>query len=195
VRTSTMLEMFMRFAAPAIALSALLLTVSSVSYGKRQRDDVIDPRSVAMTATAMQDVNAGQLERAIDGLETSLLIDPRNRAAYVGLAIVARKQDLPGKAIRLYREALLIDPNDLGALSGQGEAMVQKGALTKAKENLARIERLCGATCAERQKLAAAITKGAPAPKPMMVEAVTPKPMVDTAPSTSPTPVPAPIPK
>ncbi len=182
MRTSTMLEMFMRFAAPAIALSALLLTVSSVSYGKRQRDDVIDPRSVALTNAAMLDLNAGQLERAIDALETSLLIDPRNRAAYVGLAVVARKQDMPGKAIRLYREALMIDPNDLGALAGQGEALVQKGALTKAKENLARIERLCGATCAERQKLVIAISKGAPAPKPLVVEAVVTKPMAEPAP-------------
>jgi Tfp pilus assembly protein PilF len=174
--------MFMRFAAPALALSALLLTVSSVSYGKRQRDDVIDPRAVALTEAAMRDANAGQFERAIDGLETALLIDPKNRAAYVGLAMIARKQDMPGKAIRLYREALLIDPNDVSALANQGEAMVQKGALTKAKENLARIERLCGAKCPDQQKLAMAIAKGAPAPKPITAEAVMPKPVGETAP-------------
>ncbi len=171
----------MRFAAPAAALSLLLLTVSSVSYSKRKADKDVDPQSRALTISADKDVAMGNLDPAIDKYETALLIDPRNNGAYIGLANVARKQELPGKAIKLYREALAIDPNDLAALAGQGEALVNKGAVTKAKENLARIDRICaGNNCPEKVKLASVIAKGAPAPKPVTAEAVTPKPVVAT---------------
>jgi hypothetical protein len=78
---------------------------------------------------------------------------------------------------------LRLDPNDLVALAGQGEALVQKGAMTKAKENLARIERICPTSCPERAQLAAAIAKGAPPPPtPVAAEAITPKPVVGEAP-------------
>ena len=149
----------MRFATPVVALSLALATVSSVGYGKRVADDQINPNSMAMTKIGIEEAAAGRLESATDAFESALAIDPRNRAAYVELASVARKQGLPGKAIRMYREALLIEPNDIIALSGQGEALVQRGAITKAKENLARIEKLCMTACPEQTRLAAAIAK------------------------------------
>jgi hypothetical protein len=97
-------------------------------------------------------------------LETALVVDPRNREAFKQLAEIARVQQLPGKSIRFYREALTIEPNDVAALRGQGEAMVQKGALGRARENLAKIRTLCGkeAECAAATTLAAAIAKGPP---------------------------------
>ncbi len=70
---------------------------------------------------------------------------------------------MQGKAIRLYREALLLDPTDVGALVGQGEAMVEKGAIAKARENLTQAKNVCKADCAAVGKLAAAIDKGPPA--------------------------------
>ncbi len=181
----------MRFAAPAIALAFVLVTVSSVSHGKRVRDDEINPRAKAMTDMALKDFAAGKFEAAQDGLESSLVIDPKNRMAYIGLARIALKQDLPGKAIRLYREALVIDPNDVVALAGQGEALATKGALTKARENMARIERLCSTSCPEIVTLNAAIAKGqktADAAKTIPAEAlasktdVTDLPAADKAP-------------
>jgi hypothetical protein len=75
---------------------------------------------------------------------------------------VARKQLLPGKAIRLYFEALAIEPNDPVALAGQGEAMVEKGAVERAKLNLAKIRVLCKTGCEPATLLAAAIAKGPP---------------------------------
>jgi Tfp pilus assembly protein PilF len=157
--------------------------VSSVSYGKKGADDQINPDSVALTNQAQGDIAANRLDQANDTLESALAIDPRNRPAYNALARIARVQNLPGKAIRFYREALRLDPNDLVALAGQGEALVQKGAMTKAKENLARIERICPTSCPERAQLAAAIAKGAPPPPtPVAAEAITPKPVVGEAP-------------
>lgn len=168
------LETVMRFMAPALALSLAFATVSSVGYGKRVADDQINPESMALTKLGIEAAADGRFEEATDAFETALAVDPRNRAAYVELASVARKQGLPGKAIRMYREALLIEPNDVIALSGQGEALVQRGAVARAKENLARIEKLCVNACPEQTRLAAAIEKGAPPPAVMAAEAKSP---------------------
>jgi len=157
------LELVMRFTPPAIGIALALATVSSVSHGQRP-DNVIDARSMALVAQARNDVAAGKLDSANDLLETALAVDPRNRGAFGLMADVASRQGLPGKAIRLYRESLLIEPNDVVALAGQGEAMVQKGAVVKARENLAKIKTLCVGSCPDGARLAAAIDKGPPAP-------------------------------
>jgi Tfp pilus assembly protein PilF len=170
------LETLMRLTPPALALAALLATVSSVSHGQRP-DNQIDARSVALMRAAQTDMTAGRLTEANDGLESALAVDPRNRQAFVLLAEVARKQGLPGKAVRFYREALLIEPNDVIALAGQGEALVAKGALVKARENLARVKTLCVGSCPEQVKLAAAIDRGNTGPA-MSAQSVTPKPVV-----------------
>lgn len=153
----------MRISPPVLALSLALLTVASVGHGQRP-DPRISPQSVALTAQANQLSALGKYDEAVGLLETALAVDPRNRGAFIALARVSEKQGLPGKAIRFYREALLIEPNDISALAGQGEAMLAKGAITKAKENLARIKQLCIAACPEQQQLAEAIEKGSAAP-------------------------------
>ncbi|MEJ7927259.1 hypothetical protein WG908_10895 [Sphingobium sp. AN641] len=151
----------MRFTPASIALAVLLTTVSSV--GLTQRPDAqIDPLSIEWMRAGEGAAKAGDLSAATDAYETALAVDPRNRGAYIALAGVARAQGLQGKAIRLYREALLLDPTDVYALVGQGEAMVEKGAVAKAKENLAQAQKICADNCAPLGKLAAAIQKGAP---------------------------------
>ena len=158
----------MRFSPPVLALSLALLTVASVGHGQKPDSKVL-PRSAALVAEANELIAAGKYDDAEGLLETALAVDPRNRMAFVALARVAGKQELPGKAIRFYREALLIEPNDVMALAGQGEAMVAKGAGTKARENLA---------CPEQQRLAFAIEKGGAASPVISAQAVQPKPVV-----------------
>ncbi len=152
----------MRFTPASIALAVLLTTVSSA--GLTQRPDAqISPLSLEWLHAGTAARKAGNFEAANDALETALAVDPRNRGAYIELAQVARAQGLQGKAIRLYREALLLDPADVGALVGQGEAMVEKGAIAKARENLAQAQSICKSECAAVGKLSAAIQKGPPA--------------------------------
>lgn len=158
---SRFLELLMRFSPTAIALAVTLATVSSSGIGQRP-DSQIDPRSVALTAQGAALMKAGDLSGAEDMLETALALDPRNRGAFEALGRVAAAQGLPGKAIRFYREALALDPNDTAALAGQGEAMVQKGAVERARVNLARINQLCKGACPPSAQLAAAIQKGPP---------------------------------
>lgn len=151
----------MRITLVSAAAALALLSVSTSLYGQRA-DDQIDARSVALLERGKAAKASGNLDGANDLIESALAVDPRNRQAYIVLAEVARAQGLPGKAIRFYREALTLEPNDVVALRGQGEAMVQKGAVERAKENLARVKTLCG-TCADANQLAAAIAKGPPA--------------------------------
>lgn len=152
----------MRFTPASIAL-AMAFTMAS-SAGLSQRPDAqISPLSIEWQKAGEAARRAGNYLGATDALETALAVDPRNRTAYIELAEVARAQGLQGKAIRFYREALLLDPNDVSALVGQGEAMVEKGAIAKAKENLAQAQSSCKADCGAVGKLAAAIAKGPPA--------------------------------
>ncbi|RHW16416.1 hypothetical protein D1610_16330 [Sphingomonas gilva] len=167
----------MRFTPIAAAISLTLLTVSSVSHGQRA-DDVIDPRSLALMEKGVAAQKAGDLKGATDALETALVVDPRNRQAFLRLAEVAKAQGLTGKSIRLYREALTLEPNDLKALAGQGDAMVAKGAVEKARENLARIKALCTSACPEATTLASSIAKGPPQAV-VAAQTVAPKPTAE----------------
>ncbi|WP_188659022.1 tetratricopeptide repeat protein [Sphingomonas metalli] len=147
----------------SLALVALLATISVTTSLKGQRADApVDPRSMQLLAEGRAQRAAGQLDAATDTVETALTVDPRNRAAFVTLAEIAQQRGLPGKAIRLYREALTLEPDDRSALQGQGEALVAKGALDRARANLARLKTLCKGDCPEATRLAAAITKGPP---------------------------------
>ncbi len=153
----------MRFLPVAAALSLALAAVSSGVQSQRP-DDQINPRSIALVASGEAARRAGNHSAAIDAFETALAVDPRNRAAFVGLGKVAQAQALPGKAIRYYKDALTLDPADLAALAAQGDAMVQRGALDRAKANLAKIRTLCKAECPPAAMLAASIAKGPPPP-------------------------------
>lgn len=173
---SSHLETVMRFTPAALALSLAFLTVSSVSQGQRP-DAQIEPGSIALVQKGDAARKAGNLAQANDFYESALAVDPRNRPAFIALGQVAQAQQLPGKAIRMYREALSLEPNDLTALADQGDAMVQKGAVTKAKENLARIRSLCAKGCDQATKLAAVIAKGPP-PTVQSAQATTKVPAV-----------------
>ncbi len=151
----------MRASSIAIA-AALAVTCMATSLQGQKAATPIDPRSMQLLAEARAARAAGNLDGASDLLETALVVDPRNRGALVTLADIAKARGLPGSAVRYYREALLLDPNDVAALRGQGEALVDKGAMQRAEDNLARIRTLCRAGCAEAAELAGAIAKGPP---------------------------------
>ena len=70
------------------------------------------------------------------------------------------------------------DPNNQYAIAGEGAALVEKGAVEKAKTNLARLVQLCGnPTCAPARELSAAIARG-PAPVVVTAAQVEAKPVV-----------------
>lgn len=152
----------MRLTPIALSLAIAVATMASAGQGQRP-DDQIDPQSTALVEQARGLSAAGQHDQAIDLLETALAIDPRNRGAYIALGRVAQAQRLPGKAIRFYADALRLEPNDVNALAGQGEAFVQRGAVDRARRNLEQVRTLCADPCPQAQQLATVIQRGPPA--------------------------------
>ena len=151
----------MRLTPIAVSGAIILATVASAGWSQKA-DDQIDARSAALAQQAQALNGQARYQEATDLFETALAVDPRNRAAYIGLARAAQGLKLPGKAVKFYYEALQLEPNDVTALAGQGEALVQRGAVERAKRNLDRIKTLCHSTCPQVTTLAAAIAKGPP---------------------------------
>jgi Tfp pilus assembly protein PilF len=156
------MEYLMRLTPIILTLAIAAATMASAGQSQRP-DDQIDPRSTVLVQQAQTQSAAGRLEEANDLLETALAVDPRNRAAYIALGHVAQAQRLPGKAVRYYADALRMEPNDVNALTGQGEAYVQRGAVERARRNLERVQTLCHQPCPQAQQLAAVIQRGPPA--------------------------------
>lgn len=150
----------MRFAPAAAALSLFLATTASVTSAS---DREADPRAVALINQGQAALEAGETQAAIDSFEAALAVDPAYTPIFLNLAEAARRDGLQGKAIRYYREALERDPDNFAAISGEGEALVEKGAVERAQRNLARLESLCGSSCPETLALQATIAAGPPA--------------------------------
>ncbi len=160
----------MRFAAPAIALSLVLGLSASIGAAAEREPD---PRALALMEQGRAALSAGQAQEAIDAYEAALTLDPGHTPIYLELAEAARREGLQGKAIGFYQVALERDPENLAAISGEGAALVEKGAVEKARKNLARLESLCGNSCAETQQLSAVIARG-PQPRVITAEAIMP---------------------
>jgi Tfp pilus assembly protein PilF len=153
-------ETMMRVLPIAAALGLLAATFAS-SGGTQVPDAQINPVSLQWLKAGEAALAAGNFQAADDALETALVIDPRNRQAFIALARVAQRQKLYGQAIRFTNRALALEPNDVVALAVQGEAMVELGALARARQNLARIRTLCGARpCPSAVTLTSAIQRG-----------------------------------
>ncbi|MEO1729137.1 MAG: tetratricopeptide repeat protein [Pseudomonadota bacterium] len=150
----------MRFAPAAAALSLFLATTASVT-GAMDREP--NPRAESLIMQGRSALVSGDTQGAIDAFEAALTVDPGYTPVFLELAEVARAEGLQGKAIKYYREALARDPGNFAAISGEGAALVEKGALEKAKRNLARLQSLCGDACPETLALEMTIEDGPPA--------------------------------
>lgn len=137
-----------------------IAVMAAAPVASQKPDDQILPRSMEMLRQGETLLTAGRFAEADDVLETALAVDPRNRAAFVVMARVAQKQKLFGQAIRFTNKALALEPRDRDALVVQGEAMVELGALPRAKDNLVKLQKLCPSGCQQLAMLSAAINRG-----------------------------------
>ena len=159
----------MRYTPVALALSLAFAVSASTGLAAGSAPS---PQALALATEGRAALEAGDTQGAIDLFEAALVVDPAYSAVYVDLGNAARAEGLQGKAIHYYREALEHDPENLAAISGEGEALAEKGSLENARQNLAQLQTLCGADCTETLDLAAAIDRG-PLPRVMTAE-VTP---------------------
>jgi Tfp pilus assembly protein PilF len=165
-----MMRLLHRILLVGLAAGTLAAPVSS-----QKPDDQINPRSLELMRQGESLLAAGKFVEADDALEASLAVDPRNRAAFVVMARVAQKQKLFGQAIRFTNKALSLEPRDLDALAIQGEAMVELGAVPRARENLSKLQKLCPSGCRQLASLTAAISRG-----PTAIASVNPPPSPKT---------------
>lgn len=161
----------MRYGPVAAALSLAFAVTASIGHANGEAEP--DQRAQMLVAEGRVALNMGDTQSAIDAFEAALAVDPDYTAIYLELANASRAEGLQGKAIHYYREAQERDPGNLAAITGEGEALVEKGAITAARENLERLQSLCGETCVETVQLAAAIDRGPPV---MTAEAVSVSP-------------------
>ena len=165
----------MRYMPAALALSALAFVTSSVSISAPPQP--LSPRATALMAQGRSDLAAGRVDQAIDSFEAALTVQPGNVTVMLSLADATRRQGMQGKALHYYREALAAEPQNLAAIAGEGAALVEKGAVEKARRNLTRLQGLCGSGCEASRQLSAAIAKG-PSPRVVTAEAAKPEPVV-----------------
>lgn len=165
----------MRFTPAALALCSLVAVTASV--GQSAPPQPLETRAAALVAEGRKALAAGDPNGAIDAYEAAFAIQPGHVAILLNLAEATRKQGMQGKALRYYREALEREPDNLYAISGEGMALVEKGAVERARRNLARLQQLCGDNCPAARDLASAISKG-PVKPVLTAEAVMAKPVV-----------------
>jgi Tfp pilus assembly protein PilF len=140
-----------------LVIVAATAALGGMALAAPGRDDALKPQSIRLAEAGRAALASGNANAAIDAFEAALVIDPRNVAAYTGLAMSYEKLELPGKAVRYYREALALNPSDLEALEGQGKALIERGATARAQVNLARIKALCKTECAPAARLQSAL--------------------------------------
>ncbi len=145
---------------PLLLVFGLAASSMAVPGTSQRPDDQLAPRSVALVKQGEASAAAGKYAEADDAFETALAVDPRNRAAFVAMARVAARQKLYGQAIRFTNKALSLEPTDRSALGVQGQAMVEIGALGRAKEVLAKLQTVCAGACPEAASLSLAIARG-----------------------------------
>ena len=145
---------------PRLVIAGIATSLLAAPVVGQKPDSQIEPRSVELLEQGRAHLEAGRFIEADDALEAALVVDPRNRDAFIALAKVAQQQKLYGQAIRFARKALALEPNDRSALAVEGEAMVELGAVAKARETLTRLQKLCPGGCPEVAQLSAAISRG-----------------------------------
>jgi tetratricopeptide (TPR) repeat protein len=131
---------------------ALLLSIGAAYAADVQTRDAPDLSAVRAT------LKAKNYQAALAQLKV-IAANSSHPDVYSLLGFALRKTGDRPQAMTYYRKALEADPNHKGALEYQGELFVELGQLDQAKQNLAKLNRLCWFGCEEADDLKEAITK------------------------------------
>lgn len=118
----------------------------------------------ALVAEGRTAIAAKKWADAIAALKKAEALDPKNADVQNLLGFSSRGNGDYKSALAHYGAALKINPKHVGALEYQGVAYVLLGQTSKARANLASLQKICGTTCAQYKDLAAAL-KAAPKSK------------------------------
>ena len=106
---------------------------------------------------AVKAIKADRYAEAIPLLQRVVARDPRNADAFNWMGYATRRNGDPAASIPIYQKALAIDPKHRGAHEYIGEAYLMLGDLPKAKEHLARLDKLCWLPCEQYRDLKEAV--------------------------------------
>jgi tetratricopeptide (TPR) repeat protein len=121
------------------------------------------PLSTDLVAQGQVAFVANKPSEALDLFEAASLADPKNAAAFAGMARSYAALGLQGKSLRYYREALELAPNDVTLLEAQALGMIAKGNVSKAEAAFDRIKKICAKTaCPAKARVDAALAKARP---------------------------------
>jgi Flp pilus assembly protein TadD len=142
--------------AAAVVTALSLTTAVAADYGQPAAEAAV-PDAAEPLASARTLIGQARWREAIDELER--VNQPRSADWNNLMGYAHRKQPSPDltAAQRYYDAALRIDPKHRGALEYSGELMLLKNDLPGAKAKLSSLEAVCGASCAETEKLKTAI--------------------------------------
>ena len=139
-----------------VVILLLPVPVLAAGGGGGGGGDAAKPKDPAYAA-AVQAIDAKDFARAITLLDVVVQRTPDDADAWNQLAYATRKSGDPAKSIPLYQKALALDPRHTGAHEYIGEAYLALGDLAKAKEHLARLNRICLFSCEEYRDLKKAV--------------------------------------
>lgn len=108
--------------------------------------------------TGSKQAQAGNYAGARISLERAITADPKNALALAWLGTASQKLGDSEAAQKYFRIAMEVDPDHRGVLLLAGKADAEAGAADKAKEKLARLQRICDGDCPEARDLNQFIT-------------------------------------
>ena len=138
-------------------VALLLLPVPALADGGGGGGGATAKQQTAEYTAGVQAIEAKDFARAITLLEAAVQRTPDDADAWNELAYATRKSGEPAKSIPLYQKALALDARHLGAHEYIGEAYLALDNLPKAKEHLARLNRLCLFSCEQYRDLKKAV--------------------------------------
>ncbi len=131
-----------------IGLASVALAVGSTSTSTPP-DSTFD--------SAEKAVNAGEYERAITLLQKVVAKDAKHYDALNYLGFSHRQLGENDISLGYYKKVLAMKPDHLGANEYLGELYLKEGKLELAKEQLAKLDKLCFFGCEEFDDLKAAV--------------------------------------
>ena len=139
-----------------IGLFGLLSMALDPAMAAGSSDDSSETDSAPAYAEAKAKIEAGDYAAALPLLDKSTADEPQNADAWNLRGFANRKLGNMDVAATSYTAALKINPGHLGALEYQGEMYLELGQTDAAKENLKKLQGLCG-DCEEATDLADSI--------------------------------------
>jgi tetratricopeptide (TPR) repeat protein len=144
-----------------IGVIVLVLMSASAAFAADTPTSPSAPAVDADLATARARIDASDWKGATEILEKAVARDPGNADYHNLLAYAIRKGPNPDmdSVFKHYTEALRINPKHRGAHEYIGEAYLMVGNVSKAKEHLAALDKLCFLPCGEFRDLKRAIER------------------------------------